>query len=60
MGVKMTDYVSRYIEHPVIEDLKLKFPSVTATQVTLDKEIDLMTKDGIRICSAHLFLGDLV
>lgn len=56
----MTDYVSRYIEHPVIEDLKLKFPSVTATQVTLDKEIDLMTKDGIRICSAHLFLGDLV
>ncbi|UCE53757.1 MAG: DUF4143 domain-containing protein, partial [Desulfobacterales bacterium] len=40
--------------------LKRKFPSVTATQVTLDKEVDLVTKDGIRICSAHLFLGDLI
>ena len=60
MGVKMVDYVSRYVEHPVIEDLNFRFPSVTATQVKLDKEIDLMTKDGIRICSAHLFLKDLV
>jgi predicted AAA+ superfamily ATPase len=40
--------------------LKRKFPSVTATQVTLDKEVDLVAKDGIRICSAHLFLGDLI
>jgi hypothetical protein len=60
MGVKMVGYASLYIVHPVIEDLKRKFPSVTATQVTLDKEVDLMTKDGIRISSAHLFLRDLV
>ncbi|MGA8179506.1 MAG: hypothetical protein WB792_05575 [Desulfobacterales bacterium] len=56
----MVGYASLYIVHPVIEDLKRKFPSVTATQVTLDKEVDLMTKDGIRISSAHLFLTDLV
>jgi predicted AAA+ superfamily ATPase len=40
--------------------LKRKFPSVTATQVTLDKEVDVMTKDGIRISSAHLFLRELI
>jgi predicted AAA+ superfamily ATPase len=40
--------------------LKRKFPTVAATQVTLDKEADLVTKDGIRICSAHLFLIDLI
>jgi len=40
--------------------LKGKFTSVDATQVTLDKEVDFMTKDGNRICSAHLFLTDLI
>lgn len=40
--------------------LKRKFPSVTATQVTLDKAVDVMTKDGIRISSAHLFLRGLI
>lgn len=29
-------------------------------QVVLDKNIDLVTKDGIRLCSAHLFLKDLI
>jgi predicted AAA+ superfamily ATPase len=48
------------VQSPSLRYLKLRFPSVTATQVTLDKSVDLVTKDGIRICSAHLFLGDLV
>ncbi len=48
------------VQSPSLRYLKRKFPSVTATQVTLDKAVDLVTKDGIRICSAHLFLGDLV
>jgi uncharacterized protein len=48
------------VQSPSLRYLKLRFPSVTATQVTLDKAVDLLTKDGIRICSAHLFLGDLV
>jgi hypothetical protein len=46
-------------QSPSLRYLKRKFPSVTATQVTLDTEVDLMTKDGIRISSAHLFLRDL-
>ena len=40
--------------------LKKRFPSVPATQVTLDPDVDLVTKDGMRICSAHLFLKELV
>ena len=40
--------------------LKLRFPSVIATQVLLENDIDLETKEGIRICSAHRFLADLV
>jgi len=48
------------VQSPSLRYLKRKFPSVTATQVTLDKEVDLMTKDGIRISSAHLFLRDLI
>ena len=47
-------------QSPSLRYLKRKFPSAAATQVTLDKEVDLVTKDGIRICSAHLFLGDLI
>ena len=37
-----------------------RFPSVPAAQLTLDEDMDLMTKEGIRICSSHLFLNDLV
>lgn len=40
--------------------LKVRFPSVQATQVLLQEDVDLVTKEGIRICSAHRFLGDLV
>jgi len=40
--------------------LKLRFPSVRSTQVVLEGDMDLVTKEGIRICSAHLFLSDFV
>jgi len=40
--------------------LKLRFPPVQATQVILEGDMDLVTKEGIRLCSAHLFLSDLV
>ena len=40
--------------------LKVRFPSVRATQVSLENDIDLINKEGIRLCSAHLFLSDLV
>jgi hypothetical protein len=40
--------------------LKARFPEVEATQVVLDKSVDLMTKEGIRLCSAHLLLKDLI
>jgi hypothetical protein len=37
-----------------------KFPSIAATQVTLENDLDVMTKHGIRICPAFRFLGELV
>ena len=40
--------------------LKARFPSVQATQVSLENDMDLITKEGIRMCSAYLFLSDLV
>jgi hypothetical protein len=40
--------------------LKVRFPTVQATQVSLEGDMDLITKEGIRICSAHLFLADFV
>jgi len=40
--------------------LKVRFPTVQATQVSLEHDMDLITKEGIRICSAHLFLSDFV
>jgi predicted AAA+ superfamily ATPase len=45
---------------PSLRYLKVRFPSVKATQITLEKNVDLMTKQGIRICSAHKFLANLV
>ena len=45
---------------PSLKYLKKRFPAVPATQVTLDPDVDLVTKDEIRICSAHLFLNELV
>ncbi len=38
--------------------LKLRFPFVQATQVSLENDMDLTTKEDIRLCSAHLFLSD--
>lgn len=40
--------------------LKKRFPEMSGTQVVLETDLDLMTKEGIRICSAHRFLNDLV
>ena len=49
----------RNISRP-LNYLKTRFPSVQATQVSLENDIDLITKEGIRICSAHLFLSEFV
>ena len=38
--------------------LKIRFPSVQATQVSFEDDMDLITKEGIMICSAHLFLAE--
>jgi hypothetical protein len=40
--------------------LKARFPSVQAVQVSLENDMDLITKQGIRLCSADLLLSDLV
>lgn len=40
--------------------LKTRFPSVQATQVSLENDMDLITKEDIRICSAHLFLSEFI
>jgi len=40
--------------------LKIRFPDVKAVQVVLEKDIDLVSKDGIRVCSAHIFLSEFV
>jgi len=40
--------------------LKIRFPGVEAIQVVLDRNIDVLTKDDIRLCSAHLLLKDLI
>jgi predicted AAA+ superfamily ATPase len=44
---------------PSLRYLKRHFPFVTATQIVLDENMDVVTKEGIRICSAHFFLKDL-
>ena len=40
--------------------MKKRFPLVHATQVQLEGEADLVDKDGIRSCPAHLFLNEFV
>jgi len=40
--------------------LKKRFPQVVATQVVLDSDDDLITKEGIRVCAAHRFLEAFV
>lgn len=38
-------------ESPALRYLKLRFPGAQATQVSLDEDLDLVTRDGIRVCS---------
>lgn len=45
---------------PSLRYLKKKFPGTMATQVIHQKDVDVMTKDGIRVCSAYRFLHELV
>jgi hypothetical protein len=47
-------------QSPSLRYLKQRFPSVSAIQLTLDDGTDVLTKDVIRICPAHLFLNELV
>jgi len=47
-------------QSPSLRYLKIRFPDVPATQVTLDENLDIITKDAIRICSANIFLKDLI
>ena len=42
--------------NPALRYLKRRFPDVQATQISLDKDLDLVTKDDIHLCSAHTFL----
>lgn len=44
---------------PSLVYLRKRFPTASATQVVLEKDLDQMTKDGIRVCSAYRFLGGL-
>jgi len=45
---------------PSLRYLKNRFPTVKAIQVILEKDLDSIGKDGIRICSAHHFFKDLI
>jgi predicted AAA+ superfamily ATPase len=44
--------------NPALRYLKLRFPNVRATQISLEREVDLITKDDIRMCSAYKFLNE--
>jgi uncharacterized protein len=46
--------------NPALRYLKIRFPKAEATQVSMEKDVDLVTRDGIRLCSAHLLLKGLV
>ena len=43
---------------PSLRYLKQRFPDVPATQISMNTGHDLMTKDKIRLCPAHIFLGE--
>ena len=40
--------------------LKKRFPQVAATQILFKKDCDFITREGIRVCSAHRFLKDYI
>lgn len=44
--------------NPALRYLKKRFPEVQATQISLEKDLDVMTKENIRLCPAHTFLKD--
>ncbi len=46
--MQSSEYLSRYITEAIRSDPKRK------------KDVYRVTKDGIRLCSAHLFLKELV
>jgi hypothetical protein len=39
-----------------IRYLKTRFPEADAAVISLDQERDVVTADGIRLCSVHRFL----
>jgi predicted AAA+ superfamily ATPase len=45
---------------PSLRYLKQRYSEIPAAQVVLEPDIDILTKDGIRICSAHRFLKEFV
>jgi predicted AAA+ superfamily ATPase len=45
---------------PALKYLKVRFPATMATQVSLEKDMDMITKEGIRICSANHFLSAFI
>jgi predicted AAA+ superfamily ATPase len=49
-------------KHPALslKYLKARFPKVNATQVSFEDRPDVMTKEDIRMCPAHVFLAELV
>ncbi len=46
--------------HPGLKYLKVRFPGAEAVQVTREDTRDLVTKEGIRLTSAHAFLEELI
>jgi hypothetical protein len=48
-------------KHPALplKYLKARFPKTKATQVSLEDGPDVMTKEDIRMCPAHVFLAEL-
>ena len=45
---------------PALKYFHARIPNIVSTQISLEGEKDYITKEGIRICPAHLFLRDLV
>jgi predicted AAA+ superfamily ATPase len=45
---------------PSLLYLKKRFPRVACAQVLLEEDTDLVTKEGVRLCSANRFLTDFV
>ena len=48
---------AREVSRP-LRYLKERFPDVPAAQISLSGDQDLMTREGIRLCPAHVFLAE--